>query len=136
MKQDVKWATSIYNDQTIRKYIFKILRKGYLLKKMEEMCNDFEKNKIQKRLQKYNQDLNTLVMVKDWQLLYTYDDEIGWTTDVDDSEYLSYFSSIWTVRASQATRLRQELRQNLEFEHLKTASFKVFQQLRMIVLDN
>ena len=75
-------------------------------------------------------------MVKDWQLLYTYDDEIGWTTDVDDSEYLSYFSSIWTVRASQATRLRQELRQNLEFEHLKTASFKVFQQLRMIVLNN
>ena len=45
LKQDVKWATSIYNDQTIRKYIFKILRKGYLLKKMEEMCNDFEKTK-------------------------------------------------------------------------------------------
>jgi len=144
LKQYVQWAASIYNEPTIRKHIFKILRKGYLLKKMANVQDDVEENVVRSRLEKYNQDLNTMIKAKDWQMLYTYSHNSGWSTDVDDSEYLDFFSGQWTARVSKQAQIQREMatRQkementgvNSELEQLKTISFKLFQLLKMISL--
>jgi hypothetical protein len=142
LKQHVQWAASIYNEPTIRKHILKILRKGYLLKKMRG--DEVEEIVVRTRLEKYKIDLNTMIKAKDWQMLYTYSHNSGWSTDVDDSEYLAYFSCQWTARVSKQAQIRREMatRQKementvvlSELEQCKTSSFKLFQLLRMINL--
>lgn len=140
MEKDLKWASIIYKDRNILKQVFKILRKGFDLQKWQTEENykeDYQRATTQQ--EQYNLDLNNLILAVDWQLLYNYDG--AWTLHTDDSEYLQYFQTRWRVRKSKETQLQKEfeiLQGSLQDNTVQdnqanlTASFQIFQQLRIL----